>query len=560
MRFEFHSVGSWLISEADAAGRFPDGMPAAYRHCRDKLDATLMNAYEKSATFRRLFNHAWETQLQYPGQSWHLDALGETAEGAAETRRAISPDERVISLRTQIPHLAGVSTYTSDQGEQDLDWDRACLHTVIRALTSLSPERDEGHPRGAVIEYTNNVLKEMGCQHPPCTLSTLYVTKSLPVEPIPRGTMRQRRSRMGLRLDFSKVVSPVTPEETGALSVRQQRKMPEAVARALARTNSASLPAAAVDVSRHLHRAQQYIDDQLQPDKEILENDSATVAQILDAENARKPDLHLTVCESIAEVIARVGSDQSPSHQRIIFRDPDAGLHYSFADICAQQGHPTSILLFESADLVSATAYSLYRKFAREIRLAPCLSDANVSIIDVNVQRSPADCLIFGLSFALKSHKHADLLMRWHKMQQASGHVTRPVIAMPVVEPKAELYAEMGLHLYPSSMLPVDFIKHTHSREVIGKRLDLLEAGEGQTRAMLTQKIAAAERRLADGGERNYLPSIEYKRRDLLARTLNSMTGDGRQAAGTAMKSWSVPVNVETRRKWSETADRMEMS
>ncbi len=40
---------------------------------------------------------------------------------------------------------------------------------------------------------------------------------------------------------------------------------------------------------------------------------------------------------------------------------------------------------------------------------------------------------------------------------------------------------------------------------------------------MLTQKLHAGEKRLTEDGTRTYLPSIEYKRRNLITRTLDTM-------------------------------------
>ncbi|EBL4677914.1 PipA/GogA/GtgA family type III secretion system effector, partial [Salmonella enterica subsp. enterica serovar Kentucky] len=40
---------------------------------------------------------------------------------------------------------------------------RSFIHEVVHALTHLQ-DKEENHPRGPVVEYTNIILKEMG--HP----------------------------------------------------------------------------------------------------------------------------------------------------------------------------------------------------------------------------------------------------------------------------------------------------------------------------------------------------------------------------------------------------------
>lgn len=170
MRFELHSIGDRMIGES---GREENSEPLSSQHaaCREKFDATLMSAYEQSPTFRRLFNQAWDVSLQHPGQQWRLDAMAAARAGEAEDIPRLTGARRIISLKVEAPHLEGVETYTSEQGDEAMDWDRACLHKVIGALTGLPEQGEEGHPRGAVVEYTNNVLKEMGSRRPACSRS-----------------------------------------------------------------------------------------------------------------------------------------------------------------------------------------------------------------------------------------------------------------------------------------------------------------------------------------------------------------------------------------------------
>ncbi|HGJ5877384.1 MAG TPA: PipA/GogA/GtgA family type III secretion system effector [Arsenophonus sp.] len=42
---------------------------------------------------------------------------------------------------------------------------RAFMHEIIHALTML-PDEDNNHDRGAIVEYTNIILKEIGNKEP----------------------------------------------------------------------------------------------------------------------------------------------------------------------------------------------------------------------------------------------------------------------------------------------------------------------------------------------------------------------------------------------------------
>lgn len=339
---------------------------------------------------------------------------------------------------------------------------------------------------------------------------------SIQIKPVVDGA--ERRKRPTLKLNLKETAPNVMLYESSSRQIQKTRSIPPSVTSALERVLPESSPAAVKELDEHLRRIQNYIVQQRQPDAEILKYDSSTIATVISMENTRKFNLNLTLCDSICDALAVLEREKTPSHKRLIFRDTNIGQHYLFADISLKPDAPVSIILFESADLGSINSYTLYERFAHEAKKSPGLSNLRMSIFDVNIQRSPADCLIFCLSFALKSHKHIDFLANFHDSQHADLPITQHEHDV-----KTDLFSRIGFNLYPSTFLPADFIKHTHSREVIGKRLDSLPANDVSTRNMLTQKILAAEERLTEEGIRYYLPSIEYKRLDLITRTLNAM-------------------------------------
>lgn len=517
VRFRPQQIACYFIEEPIQAPCRQCVALAHYDECRKRISSTLATAYEFSPTFRRLFNRAWDTGLQHADQRWQI---------STDTQKdATAPPElrRLHLIELVDPARSGTLTYLSARGEEPLDWFRGCLTEVIRGLTDFQDDDGVSHPRGGVVEYTNAVLKEMGDQGPAC----FRLNPPLPT-PAACGADQDKNTGTGTPTDGS----TASPCLSGDLNLRSggvdrghllatltqhRANIPAPVVAALQTPLSPQLCAPGQLLRAYLHYTQNHLDLEIQPDTDFLKQDVKIFTEIARIENARKAELNLTVCESVSEAIALIENTPAPAHRRIIFRAGDIGPHFSFADISIRPGVPVSVILLESAYLGGFSTYTLYKIFSQHMKKSPQLCNAHMSIIDVNVQRSPADCLIFCFSFALKSHKHAALFSSWHDM-----HHTDNTFARPITNNGAALFAKLGFNLYPVSILPLDFIKHTQSREVIGRRLDTLHADEDlPARTLLTEKILAAERRISSNGYCYYLPSIEYKRRNLIARSLN---------------------------------------
>ncbi len=118
--------------------------------------ATLLrDAYDKSPTFRRLFNFAAKQQLNDDAQRCALNidpALASTKPHS--TQLPINAEDH--------PHF-----YPSEKGQQISDRQRTGMTLLLPILTRL-PVREAGHARGPIIEYTNIILKEMGNTSPAC--------------------------------------------------------------------------------------------------------------------------------------------------------------------------------------------------------------------------------------------------------------------------------------------------------------------------------------------------------------------------------------------------------
>jgi hypothetical protein len=127
------------------------------------LEDVLIEAYEGSPTFRRLFNHAANTHLR--DTRWYLapsEAFGTTV---TPQQREAAGNRMVIALNCDLLELGGDDDYACASGRHPFSVTRSYVHEVVHALTGLT-DVEEGHPRGAVVEYENLIMKEIGEDSP----------------------------------------------------------------------------------------------------------------------------------------------------------------------------------------------------------------------------------------------------------------------------------------------------------------------------------------------------------------------------------------------------------
>jgi hypothetical protein len=128
------------------------------------LQHVLFRAYACSSTFRRLFNHAVDTHLRE--RRWLLAAGEAFGTTVTEEQRAAAGNRSVIALNCD-PFEAGSDpgVYAHAGGVHVFSANRLYIQEIVRALTGIA-DSAEDHPRGAVIEYANLILKEMGEDSP----------------------------------------------------------------------------------------------------------------------------------------------------------------------------------------------------------------------------------------------------------------------------------------------------------------------------------------------------------------------------------------------------------
>lgn len=264
---------------------------------------------------------------------------------------------------------------------------------------------------------------------------------------------------------------------------------------------------------------------------------------------------------------------------------PPGNQHYIYADIKANANQALSAIFIDSLqckELGQSVAphehsKSLYHSLALALEALPEFKKVSVNIIPTGVQSSPNDCQIFSISFALKAYKHEKLFSQWHarclEKAMAYGEINSDDKKKNVSQNRADLNLESDFseenHInskltitlgdktsayvydYADScyLLPADFFKHTHSTKLIDKVCTNLEKTiDACNSSDDKEKLKSNLEKILDIREKNweerwekegesggrhikisqtkniekYLTSIEYKRRALILRTIET--------------------------------------
>lgn len=163
----------------DASHKFSSGslsdmmltpMKSSARQLQSFVKSNLPEVYDKSSTFRAIFNHAYRDDVRHHGNppQWHANPNSKLTHGA---EAAISKKELGLQVLNDI--LEGAKpTYTTDQGERPLSPLRAFVSSAVEGLTSLRPQDEPEHPRGASTELSNMVMSEVAPHEEPCIRSS----------------------------------------------------------------------------------------------------------------------------------------------------------------------------------------------------------------------------------------------------------------------------------------------------------------------------------------------------------------------------------------------------
>lgn len=297
------------------------------------------------------------------------------------------------------------------------------------------------------------------------------------------------------------------------------------------------------EIDEYLKLSCSYITQKRQPDWKIFNKETSLMPRIIEGMNISTPGLNLSLFESVDDMINDL-ERKGEYHGRYIFSEFSICPHYLFADVSLRPGQAASVLILNTVFPWSSGTHHLCKEF-RECWDRSSLPALNVSLINMHMQKSPNDCLIYGVSFAKEALEHSELFTSWHDAQRGNGG------PLPYLTPgkdifkfETEYYSKIyipdardtkfdkhvypffdgiSMNLCPTSMLPADFIKHSNSRAVLDNYMKhILSVEDKSTRDMLSEKLDLYEDRLTEDGHRKYLVSIEHERLDIIAKFMNN--------------------------------------
>jgi hypothetical protein len=163
-RFTFGQMLDLFIEGAGSMDPARDVRVDVFDRVVNHLEHVLFEAYARSPTFRRLFNYAVDTHLR--DTRWLLAAGEAFGTTVTEQQRAAAGNRSVIALNCD-PFEADVDpdVYACADGFHPFSGARSYVHEIVHALTGIT-DSEEDHPRGAVVEYENLIMKEMGEDSP----------------------------------------------------------------------------------------------------------------------------------------------------------------------------------------------------------------------------------------------------------------------------------------------------------------------------------------------------------------------------------------------------------
>lgn len=267
---------------------------------------------------------------------------------------------------------------------------------------------------------------------------------------------------------------------------------------------------------RQLHTAHDYIAMGQQPDLEVTQGDRGVIQILIDSENARQPGLQLSYYPSLTAFASWlvVNKNRCNQHVRALVAIAEDRHHHYYVDCYfTEPGKYSSLIFLESARIMHPAQQSALSKFQGLLDVQQ-VENFRIAVIDARVQCSPADCVIFCLSFALKSLKHKNVFINMHQQHSANNYLRAHYDAIPT----------MDFYTYPvfsGALLPADFIRHTHSRSIYQNMFEQLSPNQRSDAS--TRLNLLYQERSTEHGKTQYLVSIEHKRIQLLRRALIQM-------------------------------------
>lgn len=328
--------------------------------------------------------------------------------------------------------------------------------------------------------------------------------------------------------------SPKSSGETGDEDTSSRDRSPrineklELLAQTLERARQAGIPSSLMEYGQQVAH---HLSANIQPGEKILSLDIDNFHHLATSYNRRYPGLDLRHMDSPAKFLDALTDRSAESAWRAVVRLADGEMHHFAADVRTRAGAAPTVIVMEGARVY--TFVTTYFKLRRE-SLQQLGTEPRWAFIEIGAQKSVADCVMFGLQFALAAHRSTSTFDSWHDSLHQHGTIAREDDCsshyMPSPDAMLE-YAQINL-FHGQNFLPALFYKHSHSsgvtEEVEGhqpglKEKDLSTSGRNPKTESLAQRLEAFA---VQRGSLHYSASIETSRATKIRTTLDMTLRD----------------------------------
>ncbi|MDA8465489.1 hypothetical protein M4R23_14995 [Acidovorax sp. GBBC 3332] len=263
-----------------------------------------------------------------------------------------------------------------------------------------------------------------------------------------------------------------------------------------------------------------------QPGEEILQMDMANFDTVQEVYNNRFPGLRMWHANAPSVLFHALSDRSNEGSWRAVVRLSANGLHHVAVDVRTRHGAAPSVIVMEPAAM--HTYMPDYWEFMRQAK-DTLPRDVQLAFIEVGAQKSPADCVMFGMAFSLGAFQKSEIFDNWHANLHQRGTLEgeeenpNDFCASPDV-----MLETAGIKRFSGTkILPPLFYKHTQSRSVLKEQpgaedKDVSTSVRDRKSETLGERIKefAVER-----DERCYSASIETFRATKIRTTLSRMGG-----------------------------------
>jgi len=251
-------------------------------------------------------------------------------------------------------------------------------------------------------------------------------------------------------------------------------------------------------IKNYLYYAEGLLKNEMQAEVRLRNLDREHLPAMVDTLNNLHPEINLRIVE-FDSLIKYINEDKDKcGHSRFLLNSSPA--HYEFIDVFKHSDKPLRIVGIDSA------TGSLAATLCNELEIPYLGLGFNLAI-----QKSPEDCTIFALDFALKSYQ----------LEEQFDGVIDNIIDSKFEEEK--YYDSFQPSIKATYALPVDFYMHAHSRNSI--RGTCLESMIMESTNMTIPEWQGKHLRKftnSIGENRHYNFSIEERRVDFIKMAINA--------------------------------------